>query len=189
MRLACREIAEHRAAAASRTVRQVPRWRRARWLVDRSSSPAGPAGWGSTVLRMVLSRGARVTASYRSDGELEAARGGLTEQERGADHARPRRRYRRGRRPPAVRRRRQNRGRHAPRRRHRDWLPTESVALDDWNALMTLNLTSTFLMCKHAIGPMRAAGYGRIVTVGSRAPSRRPPTARPTPRRRRASSR
>jgi NAD(P)-dependent dehydrogenase (short-subunit alcohol dehydrogenase family) len=45
---------------------------------------------------------------------------------------------------------------------------TESVALDDWNAMMTLNLTSTFLMCKHAIGPMRAAGYGRIVTVGAR---------------------
>ena len=47
--------------------------------------------------------------------------------------------------------------------------PTETVALADWNALLDLNLTSTFLMCKHAIAPMREAGYGRIVTVGARA--------------------
>ncbi len=47
--------------------------------------------------------------------------------------------------------------------------PTENVAIEDWNALLALNLTSTFLMCKHALGPIREGGYGRIVTVGSRA--------------------
>jgi NAD(P)-dependent dehydrogenase (short-subunit alcohol dehydrogenase family) len=47
--------------------------------------------------------------------------------------------------------------------------PTHEVGLDAWRRHVDLNLTTTFLSCKHALGRMRASGYGRIVTVGSRA--------------------
>lgn len=47
--------------------------------------------------------------------------------------------------------------------------PTHEVSLDDWRAHHDLTLTTTFLCCKHALGPMREAGYGRIVTIGSKA--------------------
>jgi NAD(P)-dependent dehydrogenase (short-subunit alcohol dehydrogenase family) len=45
----------------------------------------------------------------------------------------------------------------------------EETALADWRAHHDLVLTSTFLCCKHALRRMREGGYGRIVTVGSRA--------------------
>lgn len=45
----------------------------------------------------------------------------------------------------------------------------EDTALADWRAHHDLVLTSTFLCCKHALRRMREGGYGRIVTVGSRA--------------------
>jgi NAD(P)-dependent dehydrogenase (short-subunit alcohol dehydrogenase family) len=38
----------------------------------------------------------------------------------------------------------------------------------DWQAMLDLNLNTTFLACKHALGRMRQTGYGRIVAVGSR---------------------
>jgi NAD(P)-dependent dehydrogenase (short-subunit alcohol dehydrogenase family) len=47
--------------------------------------------------------------------------------------------------------------------------PTHEVALDEWRAHHELTLTTTFLCCKHALGRMREAGYGRIVTIGSKA--------------------
>lgn len=47
--------------------------------------------------------------------------------------------------------------------------PTSAQTLDAWKGMIGLNLTSTFLVCKHALGPIRAGGYGRIVTIGSRA--------------------
>jgi NAD(P)-dependent dehydrogenase (short-subunit alcohol dehydrogenase family) len=47
--------------------------------------------------------------------------------------------------------------------------PTHELSLEDWRKHQDLCLTSTFLCCKHALPRMRAAGYGRIVTVGSRA--------------------
>lgn len=47
--------------------------------------------------------------------------------------------------------------------------PTHEVALDAWRSHHELVLTSTFLACKHALRRMREAGYGRIVTIGSRA--------------------
>jgi NAD(P)-dependent dehydrogenase (short-subunit alcohol dehydrogenase family) len=46
---------------------------------------------------------------------------------------------------------------------------TDSYALEDWNRQITLNLTSTFLVCKYALKKMKENGYGRIVTVSSRA--------------------
>lgn len=47
--------------------------------------------------------------------------------------------------------------------------PTHEVTLEAWRAHHDLTLTSTFLCCKHALGRMKAAGYGRIVTIGSKA--------------------
>ncbi|MBF2077827.1 MAG: 3-oxoacyl-ACP reductase FabG [Synechococcales cyanobacterium T60_A2020_003] len=45
---------------------------------------------------------------------------------------------------------------------------THEYALDQWRADLDLNLTTTFLVCKHGLRRMREQGYGRIVTVGSR---------------------
>jgi NAD(P)-dependent dehydrogenase (short-subunit alcohol dehydrogenase family) len=39
----------------------------------------------------------------------------------------------------------------------------------DWQKSLDLNLNTTFLVCKHCLKAMRRHGYGRIVTVGSRA--------------------
>lgn len=47
--------------------------------------------------------------------------------------------------------------------------PVHEMQLDAWRAHHDLVLTTTFLCCKHAVARMRAADYGRIVTVGSKA--------------------
>jgi 3-oxoacyl-[acyl-carrier protein] reductase len=39
----------------------------------------------------------------------------------------------------------------------------------DWNAVLAVNLTGAFHCCRAAIPGMKAAGYGRIVNVASRA--------------------
>ena len=41
------------------------------------------------------------------------------------------------------------------------------LPLDDWNTLLSLNLTSMFLMCKAVIPHMAAVGRGSIVNVSS----------------------
>ena len=41
------------------------------------------------------------------------------------------------------------------------------TGLDDWNAIVAVNLTGTFLGCKHAVGAMRAGGGGAIVNLSS----------------------
>ena len=46
---------------------------------------------------------------------------------------------------------------------------TDTYTLEDWNRQLTLNLTSTFLVCKYALKYMKKNNYGRIVTVSSRA--------------------
>ena len=46
---------------------------------------------------------------------------------------------------------------------------TDTYSLDEWNRQMSLNLTSTFLVCKYALRSMKNNNYGRIVTVSSRA--------------------
>ena len=47
--------------------------------------------------------------------------------------------------------------------------PTHEQSLEQWRAHHDLTLTTTFLCCKHALGRMRTQGYGRIVTIGSKA--------------------
>lgn len=47
--------------------------------------------------------------------------------------------------------------------------PTHELSLAAWREHFDLTLTTTFLCCKHALSRMRQAGYGRIVTIGSRA--------------------
>jgi len=42
-----------------------------------------------------------------------------------------------------------------------------TLSLADWDAALARNLTTAFLMCRAAVGVMCAAGYGRIVSVGS----------------------
>ena len=45
--------------------------------------------------------------------------------------------------------------------------PTHQYSLEKWQQDFNLNLTTTFLVCKHSLRRMREVGYGRIVTVGS----------------------
>lgn len=44
-----------------------------------------------------------------------------------------------------------------------------STSLAEWNRILALNLTSAMVACRAVLPPMTAAGYGRIVTVASRA--------------------
>lgn len=44
---------------------------------------------------------------------------------------------------------------------------TPETPLDAWNAVITTNLTGSFLWCRAVLGPMRAAGSGSIILVGS----------------------
>jgi len=43
----------------------------------------------------------------------------------------------------------------------------DQYALDDWQRCLAVNLTGTFLCCKHAVPLMRQNGYGRIVNLSS----------------------
>jgi NAD(P)-dependent dehydrogenase (short-subunit alcohol dehydrogenase family) len=45
---------------------------------------------------------------------------------------------------------------------------THEYSLHQWRADLDLNLTTTFLVCKHGLRRMLENNYGRIVTVGSR---------------------
>ncbi|MCX4245671.1 3-oxoacyl-ACP reductase FabG [Paraliomyxa miuraensis] len=47
--------------------------------------------------------------------------------------------------------------------------PTDAFAVEDLRAQLELNVVTTFLVIKHALRRMKETGYGRIVTVGSRA--------------------
>ncbi|MAI98987.1 MAG: 3-oxoacyl-[acyl-carrier-protein] reductase [Nisaea sp.] len=47
--------------------------------------------------------------------------------------------------------------------------PVEEVGLDEWNACMAVNLTSTFLCIQAAVPHLRAAGGGSIVSMSSAA--------------------
>jgi 3-oxoacyl-[acyl-carrier protein] reductase len=47
--------------------------------------------------------------------------------------------------------------------------PVEAVALEDWRAIVDTNLTGAFLFAKAVAPGMKRAGYGRIVTISSRA--------------------
>jgi NAD(P)-dependent dehydrogenase (short-subunit alcohol dehydrogenase family) len=43
----------------------------------------------------------------------------------------------------------------------------EDIPLEGWNAVMAANLTSVFLVCKHAVPVLRARGGGAIVNLAS----------------------
>ncbi len=45
---------------------------------------------------------------------------------------------------------------------------THEYSLEQWHKDFELNLTTTFLVCKHSLRRMLGQGYGRIVTLGSR---------------------
>lgn len=45
--------------------------------------------------------------------------------------------------------------------------PLETILPDAWRRTVEINLTGTFLCCRAVIPAMRAAGYGRIVTIAS----------------------
>lgn len=45
--------------------------------------------------------------------------------------------------------------------------PVESMAASDWDALMSINVRSMFLVSKHAIPALRASGNGNIINLGS----------------------
>lgn len=47
--------------------------------------------------------------------------------------------------------------------------PLQDVDPEAWAVVVENNLTSTYLCCRAAVGPMRSAGYGRIVNVASMA--------------------
>ena len=47
--------------------------------------------------------------------------------------------------------------------------PVEGVSLEDWHALVDANLTGAFLFARAVAPGMKRAGYGRIVTISSRA--------------------
>jgi len=45
----------------------------------------------------------------------------------------------------------------------------EDTSVDEWNQMLKINLTGTFLCSKRVLPGMREAGYGRIVSIGSSA--------------------
>jgi NAD(P)-dependent dehydrogenase (short-subunit alcohol dehydrogenase family) len=45
--------------------------------------------------------------------------------------------------------------------------PLEELSLSDWDRQIAVNLTSVFLGCRYAAGPMRASGGGSIVNLSS----------------------
>lgn len=48
-------------------------------------------------------------------------------------------------------------------------IPTEECTLEDWDKVLSVNLTGAFLMCRACIPHMKRAGWGRIVNVASQA--------------------
>jgi NAD(P)-dependent dehydrogenase (short-subunit alcohol dehydrogenase family) len=46
-------------------------------------------------------------------------------------------------------------------------LPVEDYPLSEWQAVLAVNLTGTFLSCQAVIPAMRAQNYGRIVNISS----------------------
>src|SRR5439155_27024510 len=47
--------------------------------------------------------------------------------------------------------------------------PLEQVSLDEWNGLLAVHLTGTFLVCRETLPVLRAAGGGAIVNFASTA--------------------
>src|SRR4029453_7093694 len=49
------------------------------------------------------------------------------------------------------------------------FVPIEELSLADWNRMLAVHLTGTFLVCRAAFPRLRAAGGGSIVNVASTA--------------------
>src|SRR5262249_3737195 len=49
------------------------------------------------------------------------------------------------------------------------FVPIEELSLADWNRMLAVHLTGTFLVCRAALPRLRAAGGGTIVNVASTA--------------------
>ncbi len=47
------------------------------------------------------------------------------------------------------------------------FMPWDDVTFDEWRRIMATNLDGVYLTCREAYGPMREAGYGRIVNIAS----------------------
>jgi len=45
--------------------------------------------------------------------------------------------------------------------------PLERLGIHEWNDIISTNLTGSFLMCRDVIPHMVAAGFGRIINIGS----------------------
>lgn len=43
----------------------------------------------------------------------------------------------------------------------------ETLRLEEWNRMLAVHVTGTFLVCRAAVGPLRASGGGSIVNVSS----------------------
>lgn len=41
------------------------------------------------------------------------------------------------------------------------------LSLEEWNTVLSTNLTSAFLMCRSFVPQMKGRGYGRVINVGS----------------------
>jgi NAD(P)-dependent dehydrogenase (short-subunit alcohol dehydrogenase family) len=52
---------------------------------------------------------------------------------------------------------------------HVHFAPIEELELADWNTMLAVHLTGTFLVCKAALPALRAAGGGAIVNLASTA--------------------
>ena len=48
-------------------------------------------------------------------------------------------------------------------------IPIEKLALVDWNAMLAVNLTAAFLLCRELLSGMSSRGWGRIINISSRA--------------------
>lgn len=53
------------------------------------------------------------------------------------------------------------------RREDGTWLPMEEVSLDDWDRVITINLTGTFLLCKAVAKSMINQRWGRVINTAS----------------------
>lgn len=56
-----------------------------------------------------------------------------------------------------------------PKREDGSHFPVEEISLEQWQQVMTVNLTATFLLSQWAMGDMKTRGWGRIINVSSRA--------------------
>jgi NAD(P)-dependent dehydrogenase (short-subunit alcohol dehydrogenase family) len=41
------------------------------------------------------------------------------------------------------------------------------LSLEEWNSVLSTNLTSAFLMCRSFVPQMKGRGYGRVINIGS----------------------